>query len=237
MRFWRNDAIEVLAEERLQQLEELLGSALTPPVPVDVIAESVLDLNILWQEIEELDGETILGAIQPKTRRITMNEKRRSLFEEKPGLEAFTKGHEMGHWDLFVDQSTLDHPSLFGSGQGAFSFRQSPSGQVIVVKKIMATEEGRDFLRQLKKRSDESDEARAVNRYAGAILMPQDLIRKEAMQVQRTSWPDLYQLAEKFNVTISALTVRLQQLNLLCIRDGELYESHGDTDGQGRLAF
>ena len=237
MKFWSNDAIEALAKERLQQLEQLLGGAPTPPIPVDILAESVLDLDILWDEIEELDGETILGAIQPKTRRITMNEKRRSLFEEKPGLELFTKGHEMGHWDLYVDKATLDHPSLFGSGQGAFSFRQSTSGQAIIVKKIMATEEGRELLSQLKRRSDESDESRAVNRYAGAILMPKDLIRKEAMQVERTSWPNLYRLAESFGVTISALTVRLQQLNLLCIQDGQLYESHEDAVGQSRLVF
>ena len=237
MKFWRNDAIEALAEERLQQLEQLLGTPPTLPIPVDIIAESVLDLNILWDEIEELEGETILGAIQPKTRRITINEKHRSLFEEKPGLKLFTKGHEMGHWDLYVDKATLDHPSLFGGGQGTFSFRQAASGQVIIVKKIMATEEGRNFLRQLKNRSDESDESRAVNRYSGAILMPKDLIRKEAMQVERTSWPSLYRLAERFGVTISALTVRLQQVNLLCIKDGQLYESHEDAVGQSTFVF
>ena len=237
MRFWRNDAIEARAEERLCQLRRHLGGTLTLPVAVDILAESVLDLNILWDEIEELPGEVILGSIQPKTRRITMNEKRRRLFEEKPGLEHFTKCHEMGHWDLYVDEATLDHPVMFTHDTGAFSFRHSPSGEVVVVKKLMATDEGRDLLRRIRARADESDESRVVNRYAGAILMPRDLISNEARRIERTSWTDLYRLAEKFGVTITALTVRLEQLNLLFIRRGQLYESRETAMGQRRFAF
>ena len=237
MKFWRTDAIEARAEERLQQLKQHLGGTLTLPIEVDLLAEIVLNLSILWDEIEELPGEVILGSIQPQTRRITMNEKRRSLFEEKPGLELFTKGHEMGHWDLYVDETRLEHPVLFSRGDGPFSFRQSNSGQVVIVKKLMATDEGREVLRQIKERSDESDESRVVNRYAGAVLMPRNLIRKEALRIERTNWPDLYRLAERFGVTISALKVRLEQLNLLRIEDGQLYESREDAMGQRTFAF
>ena len=237
MTFWRNDAIEARAEERLQQLMQHLGRTLTLPIEIDILAESVLDLNILWDDIDELPGEVILGSIQPKTRRITMNDRRRSTFEGTPGLENFTKGHEIGHWDLYVDTATLDHPVMFVNATGAFSFRQSTSGQVVVVKKLMATEEGRDLLRAIKERSDDSDESRAVNRYAGAVLMPRDLIKEEALRIKRTSWPDLYRLAERFGVTISALRVRLEQLNLLAIREGRLYESREVAEGQRRFAF
>lgn len=237
MKFWRNDAIEIRVEERLHELRQHLGRPLTPPIPVDVLAESVLNLNILWDEIEELPGEIILGSIQPKMRRITMNEKRQHLFAEKPGLELFTKGHEAGHWDLYVDEAKLDHPAMFNSNSGPFAFRQSTSGQVVVVKKLMETEEGRELLRKIRERSDESDEERAVNRYAGAILMPRELITEAALRIQRTRWSDLYQLAERFGVTISALTVRLQQLNLLWIEDRQLYESREAATGQRKLMF
>jgi len=115
VKFWRNDAIEMRAEERLHQLRQYLGGPLTPPIQVDILAESVLNLNILWDEIEELPGEIILGSIQPKMRRITMNEKRQGLFAKKPGLERFTKGHETGHWDLYVDEARLHHPAMFSS--------------------------------------------------------------------------------------------------------------------------
>ena len=237
MKFWRNADIETRAEERLQQLKQHLGGTLTLPIEIDILAESVLNLNILWDAIDELPGEVILGSMQPQTRRITMNDNRRSLFDKKPGLERFTKGHEMGHWDLYVDKARLDHPVMFTNGAGAFSFRQSPSGQVVVVKQLMATEEGRDLLRQITARSDDSDESRAVNRYAGAILMPRDLLKEEALRVERTSWPDLYRLADRFGVTISALRVRLEQLNLLSLRGTQLYESRAAAMGQRRFEF
>ena len=237
VKFWRNDAIETRAEERLQQLKQHLGGTLTLPIEIDILAESILNLSILWDEIDELPGEVILGSIQPQTRRITMNDKRCGLFANKPGLERFTKGHEMGHWDLYVDNARLDHPAMFTNGTGAFSFRQSPAGQVVVVRTLMATEEGRDLLIQLRERSDDSDESRAVNRYAGAILMPRQLLKEEALRIKRTSWPDLYGLADKFGVTITALRVRLEQLNLLSLRDGQLYESREAAMGQRRLEF
>ena len=142
-----------------------------------------------------------------------------------------------GHWDLYVDEAKLDHPAMFSSDSGPFAFRQSTSGQVVVVKKLMETEEGRELLRKIRERSDESDEERAVNRYAGAILMPRELITEAAVRIQRTRWSDLYQLAERFGVTISALTVRLQQLNLLWIKDRQLYESREAATGQRRLMF
>ena len=56
--------------------------------------------------------------------------------------------------------------------------------------------------------------------------MPKRLITKEAMKIDRRSWPPLYRLAERFDVTITALTVRLKQLDLLYIDDQKrLYES------------
>jgi hypothetical protein len=52
---------------------------LTPPIPIDLLAEKVLKLDFLWEEIDELPGETVLGALHPQKRLIIMNEKRRAL--------------------------------------------------------------------------------------------------------------------------------------------------------------
>jgi Zn-dependent peptidase ImmA (M78 family) len=80
-----------------------------------------------------------------------------------------------------------------------------------------------------------------VNRYAAAISMPRYLLREEALKVDRTQWSNLYDLAKKFDVTISALTVRLSQFNLLHIhKEGEktmLYESADDAMGQLTLGW
>ena len=238
MRFYRNEAIEIIARDRLAELEQILGKPLAPPIPIDLLAEKVLGLQFLWEEIDELPGEIIFGAIIPDKRLIVLNERRRKIFETKPGLERSTKGHEMGHWDLFVDRRSLHHPSLFAAQETRIAFRSSPVGDVAVMNVLSACPEGRELLRQIEKRADEPDEARCVNRYAAAISMPKNLICREALRVDRTKWSSLYRLRDQFDVTISALTVRLGQLDLLTIApDGRLHESRDAARGQQSLIF
>ena len=67
--------------------------------------------------------------------------------------------------------------------------------------------------------------------------MPRKLITEAALSVDRRSWPPLYRLAKLFDVNISALTVRLQQLNLLYIdADNHLHPSAEVASGK-RLLF
>ena len=234
MTFYRNQAIEDLAAQRLSQLAQMLARPLTPPIPIDLLAEKVFGLDFLWEDIAELPGETILGALHPQKRLIIMNDKHRTLFDTKPGLERSTKGHEMGHWDLFIDQGALEHPTLFTLGDNSpFARRSSPVGEVTSITRLLSSSEGRDLLCDLKSRADDPDEARAVNRYAAAILMPKDLLRAEVGKIDRTRWSNLYKIADQFEVTISALTVRLQQLGLLHVgMDGGLHESPAQAQGQ-----
>jgi hypothetical protein len=112
MKFYRREDIEDLAERRLIELAKLRGSIPEPPIEIELIAEHVLGLDFLWEAVEELPGETVLAGINPVKRLIVMNEAHRTLFESKPGLERFTIGHEMGHWDLFVDKARLYPPPL-----------------------------------------------------------------------------------------------------------------------------
>jgi hypothetical protein len=234
--FYRNQEIEDLAEKRLAELEQILGRSLAPPIPIEIIAEKILGLDFLWEEIEELPGEIIYGAIRPKERLIVLNEKSLSLFQKKPGLERATKGHEMGHFDLYMDIETLDHPYLLALHQISFVRRRAVTGEVIALQRLLTMSGGQALIREIKSRADDPDEARAVNRYASAISMPKEMLREEALQVDRTQWRNLYYLAEKFEVTISALTVRLSQLNLLHVKKNgdrtELYESVEDAMGQ-----
>jgi Zn-dependent peptidase ImmA (M78 family) len=93
------------------------------------------------------------------------------------------------------------------------------------------------MLRQMNSRADTADEARCVNRYAAAILMPRTVLIDEARKIDRTQWPNLYRLAERFGVTISALRVRLEQFNLLYVDQvtKKLYPSREQAHGQSAL--
>jgi hypothetical protein len=237
VKFYRNERIEQLAERRLAELERVLEAPLQPPIPIDLVAEQVLGLNFLWDDIPELPGETVFAGLIPEKHQIVMNERHKELFERKPGLERFTKGHEMGHWDLFVDQSHLGQPTLPGlNPEHRFAYKTSSSGRVQVLSALLRDPDKYAFLLDLQRRRDQPNEARAVNRYAAALIMPRTLIRQAAVQVDCTHWPNLYRLAETFGVTISALRVRLDQLNLVHLGDQKrLYASKEAGVGQQSL--
>lgn len=241
MKFYRNEQIEQIAERRLQEFERKLERPLSLPIDIELFGELVLELSILWDEIEELPGEEVLAGLRVADRLIVMNENRKQEMEAKPGRRRLTQGHEMGHWDLFVDKSKLDHPTLFEAAAPAmFAYRTSTAGgQVQIMKTLLGCDEGRELLRQINSRADAPDEARSVNRYAAAILMPRAMITDEAKKIDRTQWPSLYRLAERFGVTISALRVRLEQFNLVYLdqETKKLYPSREDAQGQARLLF
>jgi len=238
MKFYRNERIEEIAESRLLDFERKLAKPLSLPVDVELFGELVLDLSILWDEIEELPGEEVLAGLKPSERLIVMNERRRNEMEARPGRRRLTQGHEMGHWDLFVDKSKLDYPGLFAEvSSEIFAYRSTTTGQVQILKTLLSCTEGQSLLREIKSRADTPDEARSVNRYAAAILMPRTLIIDEAMKIDRTQWRNLYRLAERFGVTISALRVRLEQLDLLFLdqETNTLFSSREQAYGQSRL--
>ncbi len=240
MKFYRNEQIEQIAEQRLLEFERKLARPLSIPVNIELFGELVLELSILWDEIEELPGEEVLAGLRAPDRLIVMNERRKREMEQKPGRRRLTQGHEMGHWDLFVDKSKLDHPMLFeAAAPGIVAYRSSRGGQVQIIETLLSCEEGIDLLRQMKSRADTADEARSVNRYAAAILMPRAIIIDEAKKIDRTHWPNLYRLAERFDVTISALRVRLEQFNLVYLdqETKRLYPSRENAQGQTRLLF
>jgi hypothetical protein len=238
MKFYRNEQIEQIAERRLLEFERRLARPLSLPVDIELFGELVLDLSILWEDIDELPGEEVLAGLRAPDRMIVMNERRKAEMDQKPGRRRLTQGHEMGHWDLFVDKSKLDHPTLFeAAAPGLFAYRSSTGGQVEIIKTLLACEEGRELLREINARADAPDEQRSVNRYAAAILMPRAIVIDEARKIDRTQWRNLYPLAARFDVTISALCVRLEQFNLL-YRDEKtkkLYSCREEAQGQARL--
>ena len=79
-----------------------------------MIVEQVLGLDFDWQDVAEQPGEQILGGLIHEQKRIVLNSAHVDAFEEKPGLERSTIGHEAGHWDIDIDRTSLHHPHLPG---------------------------------------------------------------------------------------------------------------------------
>src|SRR5829696_9006849 len=99
--YFSSEKLESLAENLLARYEREVGFPLQPPISAESIAESI-GLNILWDEIPEEPGTTTCGMLLPEQRLIVLNERRLSLFEDNPGQQNTTIGHEIGHWLLHV---------------------------------------------------------------------------------------------------------------------------------------
>jgi len=232
VRFIRNTDIESIAEQRLADYVRKTNEVISPPVPLEKVIAQVYGLTVLWDEIEELPDETILGGLKPSDRIIVLNQSRISLFEQKPGLERSTLGHEAGHWEFDVDQASLDYPKLFDRPDMDSGQRSSGTGKVEVFAGTGCAPKFLDGLRQ----RDTADQERIANRFAAALSMPSKLVREAGEKFDFMQWRDLYKMAKVFEVNISALTVRLQQLGYIYI-DGnrQFHRSVAEANGQQQL--
>lgn len=232
MKFVRNTYIESIAEQRLAEYERKTLETIRPPVPIEKVLAQVYGLTVLWEEIEELPGETVLGGLKPTDRLIVLNESRMTLFKQKPGLERSTLGHEAGHWEFDVDKASLDYPKLFDRPDLVSGQRPSATGEVEV---FAGTGCAPKFLDGLRLR-DTADQERIANRFAAALSMPAKLIRDAREEFDFMCWRDLYKMAEAFEVNISALTVRLQQLGFIYIDENkQFHRSLAEAKGQQQL--
>lgn len=241
LKYLRTEVIEGVTAQRIREYEAKVGVTVALPVPLEQIVEQVLGLDFDWDVIEEQPGEQILGGLNADNRKILLNEAHTDLFDEKPGLLRSTIGHEAGHWDLDIDRAKLSQPILPGIDLApCFVNRHaSKSDRLIEVLFTKALQDDRAYkvYRDLTAGQDTPEVKSAVDRYQSALLMPKWLIQDAAERYDFTNWPDLYRLAEKAQVNISNLTVRLRRLGLIYLREGEktIYRSKDEFTGQGRL--
>jgi hypothetical protein len=208
-RFFYPGQLEYLANELLAIFERKKGTLVDPPIEADMVAESV-GLDILYEEIPEEPGRTILAEIRPKARLIVVNERQLRFIEEFPGYLNTTIAHELAHWWLHVDHYALGHAALLD-----FIHSTAPT----------RLEEGRD-----KRDEYNADELMSY------LLMPKTLLLPRAAKLDLQSWHGLYKLRDDFGVTISAMKVRLEKLGLTYVDDdGRFHKSCQEAGGQGSL--
>jgi len=242
-RRWHPEEIERLTRQRLDEYQTNTGHSISWPwVPIELVIENEpFDLLIKWEAIEAQPGETILGALRPEERQIVLNEHHQDLFEEKPGLERFTLGHELGHWDLFCsEQRSVEHLLPGIDTQYEPAYRNSAHGVVQVLMTMTESkEEAYSIFRELQSnpRRDTPIERRAVDRYSAALLMPKEIVEQEIRNLDLTHWKAVYYLAKRFGVTATACKVRLEELRHIFIKDGKIFRSREQYSGQMMLNF
>jgi hypothetical protein len=210
-KFLSDAQLEGMAARLLRRYDSLFGAVSSLPVPVERILEDVLDLSILWDDISEPPNQSILAALDPGSKTVVFNESRRTLLTDTPGLYYTVLAHEAGHWDVHVDHGHLAQPNLPNFAR-EFSCLYRSSGPGQDLREVQA------------------------HRFMGFLLMPSNLLMEAVRDVDLLSWPMLYGLRDRFQVTITALKVRLERLGLLYVtEDGELYPSRQEYEGQMRL--
>ncbi len=241
LKYLKNEAIEDVTAARIREYEAKAGVTVKLPVSIEKIVEQVLGLDFEWDEIEEQPGEQILAGLVAAERKIVLNEKHLALFEAKPGLERSTIGHEAGHWDIDIDRARLNHPTFpgFEIKPLVVNRHSGKADRLIEVLFNRATHDDRAYrlYKRITEGQDTPEVRSAVDRYQSALLMPVWLMREADQRYDLTKWTELYRLAEEAQVNISNLTVRLQRLGLIYLRDGEkkIYRSQDEATGQGAL--
>jgi hypothetical protein len=175
------------AIDLLRRFEQRFEVKEVPPVPVERIAESLLDLLI--EEADDLrsvpnapsDQGPLSGFLDPNTRTIWLDagETKRS-----PGRRRFTVAHECGHWVLHAQH---EHDGIWCRPSEIIE----PVGETDPVP--------------LRKR-----EAQA-NAFAAELLMPETLLTEQS----RLTGRNLAAMSERFDVSLPAMRLRLTTLGLL----------------------
>ena len=210
-KFLSDAQLEGMANRLLGRYESLYGAVSCPPVPVERILEDVLDLNILWDKVSEPPSQSILAELDSSLKTVVFNESRRILITETPGLYHTILAHEAGHWEAHVDHALLAQSPLPGFEHYMKCLYQAPGP------------------------SQDPRELQA-HRFMGFLLMPSPILLEAARDVDLQSWPNLYRLRDLFQVTISALKIRLERLGILYVtEEGDLYPSRQEYEGQMRL--
>ena len=209
-RYLAPNAIERQAEQLIGAYEQQYGF-IYAPVPVERIAENLLDLILEWNKIPEGPNEVIFAGLNPRQKKIVFNEKRKNYYEDTDGLYNTVLAHEIGHWVLHVDATDLGlQPTLPGTG---------------VASEFVYRSTGPANTREWQAHS-----------FMGYLLLPSRLLRNYIETDDIYDWKGLYEMKEKFDVTISALIVRLQKMGLIFIDDDKsIYPSEAVSKGQSRL--
>lgn len=129
--------------------------------------------------------KNILGAIDQVHKIIYTNENAISYFNMFPGSYEFTLAHEVGHWDLHCDYN---------------------NNQLNIVNKSVSI---------ICRAGDKDYKEVQANKYAAAVLMPENMVRYTLQDIDFYNWPTLYKIAEDWHVSITALKNRLEKLKLL----------------------
>lgn len=177
------------ARALLHEFEQRFAVEDVPPIPVERIASSLLDLIV--EEADDLrllpgaptDHGHLSGMIDPGNLTIWLD---RQESARNPRRRRFTIAHEIGHWRLHVP----------GTGDAILFDRPQDIDELDIEPADVPA---------LRRREAEA------NAFAQQLLLPEPFVREQA----ETTGCNLSALSERFDVSVPAIRLRLLTLGLM----------------------
>ena len=160
-------------------------------------------------EIPPENGEEIAAMLVPLKKTIVINENNTNTYMPK-GYEESSIAHEIGHWLIHIDNRGLEQ-------------YQTMKKQGLELPKFPSLH------RTYNDRHLSNIEYQAQY-FASCLLMPKFKLNECIKNRDLTNWSHLYAIADELGVTISNLTNRLQDLDLIYIpkNSKRIYSSKRD---------
>ncbi|MEH2149996.1 ImmA/IrrE family metallo-endopeptidase [Nostoc sp.] len=197
-RYIPDSEIEARANNILKRMQETPKYIPKWPLDATRVAE-FLGLDVVWDRIPPDAEGQIAARILPLEHLIEINE---DILELPKGFEESTLAHELGHWELHIDQKT--------AGQFKELIKQGGKGEIDIQPFLCRAVSG-----QLQKMEWQAQ------RFASYLLMPHYILEQMAAEHDLTKWSHLYAMQKDLGVTITNLKVRLRQLNWIILPPGD----------------
>jgi Zn-dependent peptidase ImmA (M78 family) len=188
------EAIEYRAVDILMRMQAKRKRPLKWPIDAGHVAEA-LGLDMDCGDIPRDEQGAIAAMILPTERKIVMNENNQEL---PKGFEESSIAHEIGHWELHIDQKAVS----------SFVELQDSGIETMVepfLCRSVSSRQGIEWQAQY---------------FAGCLLMPQFKLEEVRRGRDLTKWHHLYAMRDELGVTISNLINRLQDLGWIYIPKG-----------------
>jgi hypothetical protein len=200
--------LEAMAEALLAR-SAAKGISIQFPIPVEIIAERVLDLDMDWIDLNDTN---VMAQLNYSEWKIQPNESLRDFFDRVPGAYRYTLAHEIFH--------AIEHVEQIDANQQALELPPE------------AMPSRRHRLPQAPTRKETRREMQA-QRFAAYLTMPKALLVVKIDGCDLCNRAVLRRLAQEIGVSLQALTIRLKGLNRLYeTSDGRLYPSKEIAHGQ-----
>jgi hypothetical protein len=188
-------------------------------------AADFFDLGIEWESFELVHEGVVAARIYPTEKRIELNLDFQTLHINE-GLYQSTLGHEIGHWELHINQD---------EAEGAIVQRELPLDSTFDRQIFLCKTVDESIIYQNTKRTQDDWREWQAQYFASCFLMPRfkvEEVRKGRNLLNRSH---LNAIREELGVSKSNLMHRLEDLELIQRHDNQLFPGKKLKSGEPLL--